>query len=517
MTDIHNMSDEQFVEFIKSLSSSERNQLMSDYTKHTQRKQSSDERSKYVSEDGIIQFVKKELKAKPTPYQEDVLRAIVKHHYVAVRAPHGVGKTTIAAWFILWMMYCHDTDVKVPITASSWLQLERYTMPEVRKWAKKLKGKGIRILKHSLKGDDKEAFVFSPDDPARAEGAHASVLGVVYDESKAIPTALFDAMEGAMMGAGDDTEQIVYALMISTPGNPQGRFYDVHSQKKGLENWHTMHITLEDGVKAGRVSQAKVDKLADLWGTESPVYKNRVLGEFDQSGDDVVIPLAWVEQAMERYNILEADSTLSLGVDPARFGGDKTAIARLQGRVILPLIYLAGKDTMQVAGKVASMATKEIPIAVDVIGIGAGVVDRLNELGYDVTGVNVAQAAKDDYGVVLRDMTEQLEFVNLRSWVWWHMRDMLNPDNPNCIALPPDDKLLGDLTTPKYDYKSNGKIYVESKDDIRKRLKRSTDGADAVGLALYNAFEGTGTGFVMQWLPVPDGWDDDVSNYLGWD
>jgi hypothetical protein len=85
-------------------------------------------------------------------------------------------------------------------------------------------------------------------------------------------------------------------------------------------------------------------------------------------------------------------------------------------------------------------------------------------------------------------MTDTYEYVNMRSFLWWLMRDSLNPDNPDAIALDPDDNLLtGDLTAPTYFYTSRGLIQIESKDDIRRRLKRSTDGADSLSLALFCA------------------------------
>lgn len=142
-----------------------------------------------------------------------------------------------------------------------------------------------------------------------------------------------------------------------------------------------------------------------------------------------------------------------------------------------------------------------MPVAVDVIGIGAGVVDRLDELDYEIIPVNVAHAAKNRDGDTLKDAAGLLEFVNLRSYVWWHLRDRLNPDGDEPLALPLDDRLTGDLCAPHYTYTSDGKIKVESKDDIRKRLKRSTDGGDAVCLAVYvdvyNTTTGTSDGMIQ--------------------
>ena len=140
---------------------------------------------------------------------------------------------------------------------------------------------------------------------------------------------------------------------------------------------------------------------------------------------------------------------------------------------------------MVTTGRVTAQIDTETPVAVDVIGIGAGVVDRLKELGYKVTGVNVGAAARYSNGKPMMDATGTFTYVNLRSYLWGMLRDSLNPDNPHALALPDDDRLIGDLTAPKFTYTSSGQIKVESKDEIRKRIGRSTDAADAVALGEY--------------------------------
>ncbi|MBN1629627.1 MAG: hypothetical protein JW990_07685, partial [Thermoleophilia bacterium] len=109
----------------------------------------------------------------------------------------------------------------------------------------------------------------------------------------------------------------------------------------------------------------------------------------------------------------------------------------------------------------------------------AGVFDRLREMEYPVIAFNAA--ARTDR----LDSSGELGFVNCRSAAWWAMREMLDPAASYPIELPPDDLLIGDLTAPKWRVTSGGRIQVESKDDIRKRLGRSTDSADAVVQAFW--------------------------------
>ncbi len=114
---------------------------------------------------------------------------------------------------------------------------------------------------------------------------------------------------------------------------------------------------------------------------------------------------------------------------------------------------------------------------VDVIGIGAGVVDRLRELNRDVLPFNAAEHTER------KDKSGELGFADVRSAAWWNLRELLESEP---IALPPDDELIGDLVAPKWRVMSGGKIKVESKDEIRKRIDRSTDNGDAVIQAFWD-------------------------------
>ena len=114
---------------------------------------------------------------------------------------------------------------------------------------------------------------------------------------------------------------------------------------------------------------------------------------------------------------------------------------------------------------------------VDVIGIGAGVVDRLREQKLAVTPFNAAERTD------AKDTSGELGFANKRSAAWWRLRELLDPFGEARPALPPDDTLTGDLTAPHWKVTGAGRIQVESKDEIRARLGRSTDDGDAVVMA----------------------------------
>jgi hypothetical protein len=451
------------------------------------------------------------------PYQDEAMGKLPAERRVSVRGPHGLGKTAMAAWVINWFVFTRDgvpgRDWKVITTASAWRQLTHFLWPEIRKWLRRLDYEALgrpplirnqELLAMSIKLATGEAFAVASDVPEKIEGAHADDILYVFDESKIIPEAIFDAAEGAL-SIGD-----AYALAISTPGEPQGRFYQIHKRMPGTEDWWVRHVTRDEAIKAGRMDQKWADDRRRQWGEESAVYINRVLGEFATAEEDGVIPLRWVEAATTRWDELYGDGKRddlpafrNVGCDIADTGDDDTVLAIRHGHHIVEqpsahadgtgLRYYATGDTMTQAGRIAGViegnaqrgrpqpdGTETIiyrgKAIVDVIGIGAGVVARLKEQ-YGESRVFPFNAAKS---TKRRDGTDELGFTNVRSAAWWNMREMLDPANEFDIALPPDERLIGDLTAPKFRVMSGGNLQVESKDDIKKRLGRSTDAGDAV-------------------------------------
>lgn len=429
----------------------------------------------------------------PTPYQDDILGAAETHKRRTVRGPHGLGKTALASWEILHFALTRDgEDWKIPTTASAWRQLTKFLWPEIHKWARRLKwdligrqmfDKRSELLALSLKLSTGEAFALTSDDETMIEGAHADHLLYVFDEAKAIKGETFDAAEGALSG-GDATE--AFALAISTPGEAAGRFYDIHSRKPGYEDWWVRHVTLEECIAAGRVSGEWAEQRKKQWGEKSAVYQNRVMGEFCSSDADGVIPLAWIELANERWaewnDHKEWATFTGVGVDVSRSqNGDKTCLALRHEKVITELRRTTEVDVMSVVGQVAGILRKRGGRAVvDVIGVGAGVYDRLIEQKFQALPFNASE------GTTAKDSSGELEFLNNRAAAWWHLRELLDPANGEDVALPPDDELIGDLTAPHWKVTSSGKIQIESKDDIRKRLGRSTDTADAVVMIYFD-------------------------------
>ena len=227
--------------------------------------------------------------------------------------------------------------------------------------------------------------------------------------------------------------------------------------------------------------------VATLQALPEPLRSQMLYGDFTAGGEDSayqVIPGDWVQEAMNRWveRPLNPGRIVSVGVDPSRGGRDQTVIAMREDWHYHRLQKFEGQDMKtgnDVAAKVIELAgTSHAPIHVDVIGIGAAVVDALTmHIGTRVIPVNVAERASET-----KDWSGTLAFTNRRAELWWRFRDLLNPANGYKIELPPDSQLKAELCAPTYNLMSTG-IKVESKQDIAKRLGRSTDSADAVIMA----------------------------------
>lgn len=421
------------------------------------------------------------------PYQAEGFRAIVEHRRYSLRGPHGLGKTTFMAIVLLWFALTREAaghDWKVVTTASVWRQLTKYLWPEIHKWARRLRWDVIgrrpfsrdELMMTNIKLAHGEAFAVASDTPDAIEGAHADELLYILDEAKTIPAPTWEAIEGAMSTGN------CHMLATSTPGEPAGTFYEIHTRKPGFEDWLVRHVTRTECIAAGRMSAEWAEQRKRQWGEKSAVYQNRVEGNFAADDADVLIPLAWVESAIERWHALEGDygKLQRAALDVGELGEDRCVYAPVHERGV-PVLTMWGKaETMETVGRVIKLhPSKRIDLVVDANGVGAGVCSRLRELDFTVTAHKGAETSDET------DTSGELHFANKRAASWWAVREALDPANNPTLALPPNDELIGDLTAPRIKYTSTGKIGIEPKDDIRKRLGRSPDCGDALAMAIY--------------------------------
>ena len=226
--------------------------------------------------------------------------------------------------------------------------------------------------------------------------------------------------------------------------------------------------------------------MATLQALPEPLRSHMLYGDFQAGVEDdpwQVIPTAWVEAAQARWVRPDRLPPMdSVGVDVARGGRDSTIIARRHGQWFdVPLAYpgSATADGPTVAGLAIAATRDQAVIHVDVIGVGASPYDFLREARQQVVGVNVAEAA------TATDVSGRLRFRNLRSQLVWRMREALDPARNTGVALPPDPRLLADLTAYTWEL-SGATIAVSSREEIIAKVGRSPDYGSAYVLALLD-------------------------------
>jgi hypothetical protein len=447
----------------------------------------------------------------PTLYQMEILQSLVEHQRVSVRGPHGLGKTGLSSWAVWWFILTraarHEDDWKVVTTASAWRQLEKYLWPEVHKWRKRIIWKEIGIspltdrqaMTLNIRMGNGTAFAVASNNHNLIEGAHADHILYMYDEAKAIDDPTWDAAEGALVNKN------AYALSVSTPGEPMGRFWQIQTRKRGYEDWYVRAVTLNEAIDAGRIDADWAAARANQWGEESAIYLNRVKGEFAETGENSLIPYAWVEAAVERWHQWRSDveegkpanlMVSQIGLDVAAMGGDKTVMAVRRGEYILSeLIELPQLDTEDTGAEVLSHIRKldawGADIQMDVVAYGAALyhwLSRPERFGEDQIYPFHVQWQTD-----WMDKSQQLIFANLYSAAWYYLRELLDPVNETSqyVCIPDDEELIIELCAPQYDHHGpRGSVQVEKKRQVKKRLKRSPDKADSVVMAYWRPIYG---------------------------
>ena len=440
-------------------------------------------------------FTRKILNKTLWPVQAEILKSVRDTPRTAVRSCHGIGKTFTAAMCILWFLYTHPKAI-VLSTAPTWRQVEKLIWKEIRAaYREAVIPLGGNLLPKApelhLIHDEWYAAGLSTNEPDRFQGFHEEHILVIVDEAAGVNLEIYEAIEGILTSSGARLLLIGNPTAIGTP------FYDAF-MKPGYKTFHVSAydtpnftacgITPEDIASDTWQDKAKeipyprlitpqwVSDRYKSWGENSAPYQVRVMGNFPQQGEDTLIPLLWIELAMERWADAEETEPVQIGVDVAAYGSDKTVIAVRKGQKLTELQVYSQKNTRETAGLVQAASREHNTrwIAVDEIGIGRGVVDSLEEDGYENAGVNVAERS-----------TDSERWHNLRAELWCGLREQLDPEKEP-IALPPDDELLSELASVKYKVDARGAIQIESKDDMRKRLGHSPDRADAVVLAFSN-------------------------------
>ncbi len=439
--------------------------------------------------------------------QRRIVESVRDNFNTAWRSCHGIGKSHVVARLVLWWLFSFPYSIVIT-TAPSWRQVEDVLWKEIRSAyfnSKKPLGGHLAPSATSLSLFGKEwmAIGLSTNDSNRLQGYHAEHLLFIEDEASGVTEDINEASMGVLTSAH------CRRVLLGNPTDIGGHF---HRAFKNTEGWNTgktaawdtpnftaFGVTRDDIIN--NTWEAKITKNPDgsfawpypglitpkwaydaflEWGVNHPAWYARVEGDFPEGGEYNVIPLSWIEQAQIRWPDTNPTGQPVLGVDVARGGMDKSAVAaRLDNKVTFIQTF-SGLDTHQLAAEVARIY-RELGARVanvEVNGMGYGVVDALKTNFPDIKYTEVNVSTKSD----LVDANGNRMYANLRAEMWWSLRDALDPKGDMLLALPPTARgLAADLSAPKYDPR-HGYIQIEDKEETKKRLGRSPDEGDSVML-----------------------------------
>lgn len=424
-------------------------------------------------------FVRQVLGATPDSWQDEVLEAFAKreNQRLALKACKGPGKSTLMAW-CGWNFLLTRPHPKVVATSISGDNLRDGLWAEMAKWqghslllksAFQWSAERITSRQHPETWWASARQWAKQGDPSQQAntlaGIHADYVLFLVDEAGGIPDGVVGAAE-AGLATGIETK-----LFIS--GNPthlEGPLYRACTKERAL--WWVKEISSapSDPNRTPRVSLEWAQQQIDKYGPDNPWVLVNVFGQFPPGQSNALIGVEEAGQAALRV-IHEADyrdSVRILGVDIARFGEDRSVLFPRQGQAAFkPKVY-RNLDTMELAGQVADFIVRWKPHAVfaDMATFGAGVVDRLRQLGHNVVGV--------DFG----GKSAQPRYRNRRAQMWFGMAEWLRGGG----AIPDMPELISELVAPVYKFDEAGKLQLEKKAEVKKRVGVSPDLADALAL-----------------------------------
>lgn len=424
--------------------------------------------------------------------QREIMLSIRDNRRTAVRSAHGVGKSHTASLVASWWLDTHPPGEAFVVTsAPTFAQVRAILWRYIRRVHRrgKLAGRVNQTEWHI--DDEMVAFGRKPadHDESAFQGIHARYVLVILDEAGGIPEQLWVAADALTTNAD------CRVLAIGNPDNPSSYFRKVCLPGSG---WHVIGISafdspnltgeeVPDDVAQALVGREWVEEKAREWGEDNPLYKAKVLGEFSEDAPNKVVRASDVAKCRidpEKKFTAEELLPVELGVDVGG-GGDETVIRERRGQRA-GREWRAHTDRPEKIAPLVLQAIKEsgaTAVKVDSIGIGFGVIGELRNLAD--TGKHSAQIA----GINVSEKSSQPDkFKNLRAEIWWEVgRGLSERGGWDLSGMANADTTVAQLLEPLWEVDAQGRIFVEPKPDIIKRLGRSPDNADALLLAFYSA------------------------------
>ncbi|MCX5209807.1 hypothetical protein OG689_10975 [Kitasatospora sp. NBC_00240] len=442
--------------------------------------------------------------------QVDIAESVRDNRLTAVQSCHGVGKSWTASRLTAWWLDIHPPgEARVVTTAPTGDQVKAILWSEINAAFGIAAARGNplpgRINETDWKlGKRLIAFGRKPSDynPHAFQGIHAKYVLVILDEACGINKQFWTAANAIATG------EHCRILAIGNPDDPGSQFARVCAN---TDRWNVIRISafdtpnftdeeIPDELRPSLVSHAYEEDMRTEFGAQSPTYISKVLGEFPSDAEDGVVRLSAIRACTlpPAAALLHTDLVpVELGVDLGA-GGDETVIRERRGPRVGREWRSRERDSAKVVQEIVRVIglTGAGAVKVDSIGIGWGIVGSLREKrqegahSADIIGVNVSESS-----------TEPEKFARLRSQIWWQIGRQLSEDHGwDLSELEADDRerLVSQLTAPKYTTDASGRIVVEPKAETKKRIGRSPDNADALMLAFYVGAGGHGS--AMDWL-----------------
>jgi len=428
--------------------------------------------------------------------QVEIMEAVRDNRHVAVPSCHESGKSFTAARAVAWWLDAHPPGTAFAVTtAPTGAQVRAILWREINRAHAKGQLFGRTNQTEWWLGKEMVAFGRKPSEynTEAFQGIHAQYVLVVIDEANGVPRPLWDAAETLV---ANESGRV---LAIGNPDDPSSYFAEVSKPGSG---WKVMHISAFDtpaftgepcppDVLAQLIGPTWVEERRERWGETSPLYISKVLGKFPPYATDSVVPWGWVQECQrldaEELQALrtplghEVESVIGLDVGA---GGDHTVAWHRRGRTATEKRTDHTADPAAVVGLTMKFIrdTRATVVNIDTIGIGwgvAGFLEReISEAGLswsvDVVKVNVAESPSD-----------REHYLNLRAEVWWEV-GRENSRLHRWDLSKVDDDTVAQLIAPKYKIARNGLVQVEKKEDLRARIGRSPDDADALLLCYFD-------------------------------
>lgn len=423
------------------------------------------------------------LKAELWSKQTEIVVSVRDNRNTAVHSCHSAGKSFTAAAVACWWIDSHPPGTAFVVTsAPTGDQVKAILWREIGRMHKAAGLPGRTNLTEWYINSELVALGRKPNDyePTAFQGIHAIYILIILDEACGIPPMLWDATSTL---ASNEAGRV---LAIGNPDDPNGQF----SRVCGSPAWNVIHISAFDTpnftgepvselVRQSLISKSWVDEKRVEWGEESALYSSKVLGQFPRDSESGVIPLSMVERCRE--NELAPGLPVELGVDIGA-GGDETVVTPRRGAKAGVPWRTRHDDPMRCVGEIVGWIHESgaVRLKIDVIGVGWGVAGRLQELRDE--GVHQCEVMKVN---VAEKSSQPKRFLNKRAELWWDVgRENSRLRSWDLSEI--DDGTVAELTAHEYEIvDSSGKIKVQSKDDVRKKLGRSPDSADSLLLAFY--------------------------------